>query len=307
MKNLVLTGAVAAILAACATAPQRSEQLEQARAEVQTLSQEPLAQQAAGKDLESARRSLQQADMALQQKQPPAVVDHYAYIARRHAEAGEARVSEAHSRQEVASADEERNKILMESRTRDATNAREQAATAQAQLANAQQQLADLQAKQTDRGVVVTLGDVLFDTGQATLKPGADLAMNRLATFLAANPQTRILIEGHTDSRGSDELNEALSERRARAVATELQSRGIPAEQLQTLGRGKAYPVASNDTAEGRQQNRRVEIVFSDAAGAVCAERAADSALRRICRMERRRPRDRAVARHSGAAEVHCR
>ena len=274
MKKLLLVGAVTAAIAACASAPQRSEQVEQARAEIQTLSQDPLAQQSAGKDLEAARKSLQDAELALQQKQPPAVVDHYAYLAKRHAEAGEARVSEAHSRQEVASAQEDRNKILMDSRSREAMNAQAQAeaaknqtAAAQAQLANAQQQLADLQAKQTDRGVVVTLGDVLFDTGQATLKPGATMALNRLATFLSANPQTKVLIEGHTDSRGGDDYNIGLSERRARAVATELQSRGISADQVQTLGRGKSYPVASNATPEGRQQNRRVEIVFSDASG----------------------------------------
>ncbi|MEA3178791.1 MAG: hypothetical protein QOI59_2314 [Gammaproteobacteria bacterium] len=274
MKKLLIAGAVVGALAACATAPQRSEQVEQARAEIQTLTQDPLAQQSAGKDLEAARKSLQDAEMALQQKRPPAVVDHYAYLAKRHAEAGEARVSEAHSRQEVARAEGDRNKILMDSRSREAMNAqaqtdaaKNQTAATQAQLANAQQQLADLQAKQTDRGVVVTLGDVLFDTGQATLKPGASLAMNRLATFLSSNPQTKVLIEGHTDSRGGEDYNIGLSERRARAVATELESRGISAGQVQTLGRGKAYPVASNDTAEGRQQNRRVEIVFSDAAG----------------------------------------
>jgi outer membrane protein OmpA-like peptidoglycan-associated protein len=274
MKKLLVVGAVAAALAACASAPQRSEQVEQARAEIQTLTQEPLAQQAAGKDLEAARKSLQDAEMSLQQKQPPAVVDHYAYLAKRHAEAGEARVSEARSRQEVASAQGDRDKILMDSRSREAMNAHAQAdaaknqtAATQAQLANAQQQLADLQAKQTDRGVVVTLGDVLFDTGQATLKPGADLAVNRLATFLSSNPQTKVLIEGHTDSRGSEDYNIGLSERRARAVSTALESRGISDAQIQTLGRGKAYPVASNETPEGRQQNRRVEIVFSDASG----------------------------------------
>ncbi len=286
MKKLVLVGAITAAIAACASVPQRSEPIERARAEIETLSQDPLAQQAAGTDLDSARKSLQDAETALQQKQPPAVVDHFAYLARRHAEAGEARVSEAHSRQEVARAQDERNKILMDSRTREATaaqaqadRARNEAAAAQAQLANAQQQLADLQAKQTDRGVVVTLGDVLFDTGQATLKPGANLAINRLATYLSANPQTRIIVEGHTDSRGSDEYNEALSERRARAVATELESRGVSAEQLQTLGRGKSFPVASNDTPEGRQQNRRVEIVFSDASGRFA--QGADRSLRR--------------------------
>jgi outer membrane protein OmpA-like peptidoglycan-associated protein len=260
MKRVILVGATAIVLAACASAPQRSEQLEQARAQIQTLSQDPLAQQAAGRDLEAARKSLQQAEIALQQKQPLATVDHLAYLARRHAEAGEARVSEAHSRQEVARAQEDRNKILMDARSRETQSA-------QAQLASAQQQLADLQAKKTDRGLVVTLGDVLFDTGQATLKPGANLALNRLATFLSANPQTKIIIEGHTDSRGSDEYNEVLSERRGRAVATELMSRGISADQLQALGRGKSYPVASNDTPEGRQRNRRVEIVFSDASG----------------------------------------
>jgi outer membrane protein OmpA-like peptidoglycan-associated protein len=274
MKEIILVGAITILLGACAAVPQRSDEVEQARAQMQSLSQEPLAQEAAGRDLEAARKSLQQAESALQQKQPPAVVDHLAYLARRHAEAGEARVSEARSRQEVARAQDDRNKILMDSRTREAQNAqaqadssKSQAQTAQAQLASAQQQLADLQAKQTDRGVVVTLGDVLFDTGQATLKPGATLALNRLATFLSANPQTRIIIEGHTDSRGSEEYNEVLSERRARAVATELMSRGISADQLQPLGRGKGYPVASNATPEGRQQNRRVEIVFSDSSG----------------------------------------
>ncbi|HET9390429.1 MAG TPA: OmpA family protein [Steroidobacteraceae bacterium] len=281
MKTVTVIGAVAIVLGACATAPQRNEQIEQARAAIDTLSQEPLAQQAASDDLQAARASLQQAEGALQQRQPPAIVDHLAYLARRHAEAGEARVTEAQAHQEVARAQGDRNKILLASRERQTQNAQLQAANAQAeaqsaksqalaaqtQLANAQQQLADLKAKQTDRGVVVTLGDVLFDTGQASLKPGASLSLDRLATYLKANPQTRVIIEGHTDSRGSDDYNQALSQRRAEAVATELESRGVPEDQYRTRGLGKAYPVASNDSAAGRQQNRRVEIVFSDASG----------------------------------------
>jgi outer membrane protein OmpA-like peptidoglycan-associated protein len=274
MKKLLIVGAVTAAVAACASPPQRSEQVEQARAEIQTLSQDPLAESAAGADLAAARKSMQSAEAALQQKQPPAVVDHYAYLAKRHAEAGEARAAEAHSRQEIAKANDERNQILMQARNRDAANAqtaaesaRNQAAAAQQQLANAQQELADLKAKQTDRGMVVTLGDVLFDTGKATLKPGAMESINRLATYLSQNPQTKVLVEGHTDSVGSDDYNIGLSERRARAVATELESRGISDSQIQTLGRGKDMPVASNDTPAGRQQNRRVEIVFSDASG----------------------------------------
>jgi len=274
MKKALLAGAVAAAIAGCASASQRSDQIEQARAQIETLSHDPLAQQAAGKDLDAARKSLQDAETAQREKQEPAVVGHYAYLAQRHAEAGEARVSEARSRQEVARGQDERNKVLLEAREREAQNAqaqaehaRSQTAATQAQLASAQQQLADLQAKQTDRGTVVTLSDVLFDTAQATLKPGADLALNRLATYLNGHPQTKVIIEGHTDSRGSEEYNAALSERRARSVATALETRGIPAEQIQTAGRGKAFPVASNDTPEERQQNRRVEIVFSDESG----------------------------------------
>jgi outer membrane protein OmpA-like peptidoglycan-associated protein len=215
-------------------------------------------------------------------------VDHLAYLALRHAQAGEARVSEARARQEIARAQEDRNKILLAARTREAQNAQAQAQSAQAQaqnaqvqadlaknaavaaqaqLASTQQQLADLQAKKTDRGMVVTLGDVLFDTAQATLKPGANLVIGRLAAFLNANPQTKILIEGHTDSRGTDEYNDALSERRARAVADALSERGVAQDSVRTRGRGKAFPVASNDTPEGRQQNRRVEIIFSDPSG----------------------------------------
>lgn len=295
MKKLILVATGAFALAACVTQPQRSESIEQARAEIDALQQDPLSQQASANDLDLARKKLAQAESAFAAHEPSPLVDHLAYLARRHAEAGEARASEAHYRQVVAHARDDRDKILMEARTREANNAHAQAnaardqaetarqqaetarqqadaakseaAAAAAQLSDAQKQLADLQAKKTDRGVVVTLGDVLFDTGKATLKPGADLALNRLATYLANNPDTRVMIEGHTDSRGSDDYNLGLSQRRAQAVATALESRGIAASQVQILGRGKDYPVASNETPEGRQQNRRVEIVFSDASG----------------------------------------
>lgn len=288
MKRLIFVGMNAALLAACVSAPQRNEQIEEARAQIQILSEDPLAQQAAARDLETARGKLQEAEGAQQRHEPPTVVDHLAYLARRHAEAGEARTSEARSREEVARGEHDRNQVLLDARSREAQRAKNQALeakdqaqqakeqaqaatdealAAQAALSDAQRELADLQAKKTDRGMVVTLGDVLFDTGQASLKPGAGLILTRLADFMNANPQTKLIIEGHTDSRGSDEYNEALSQRRAQAVATELISRGVPTQNLQTMGRGKNYPVATNDTPEGRQQNRRVEIVFSDASG----------------------------------------
>ncbi len=270
MKNrisLACTATVALLAAACASTPQHSDQVDQARAEVATLAQEPLAQQAAADDLKAAQQRLQEAETALQDRRPPAVVDHLAYLARRHAEAGEARVEALRAQQQVAHAQDERNRLLLAQRSRETQAARDEAAAAQTRLAQTQQELAELQAKQTDRGAVVTLGDVLFDTGQATLKPGAELSLDRLAQYLRDHPDTRIIIEGHTDNRGSDAYNDALSERRAEAVENALERRGVSADAMRAIGRGKAYPVATNDTSDGRQQNRRVEIVFSDNAG----------------------------------------
>ena len=265
-KIIVVTG-LAALLAACASAPQRNDQLEQARVEVQNLSADPLAQQAASDDLAAARASLDQADGAFQQKAPPEKVDQLAYLATRHAQAGEARISEARARQEVAKAQHDRDRILLAARERETQNAKTEAAVAQTQLANARQELLDLQAKQTNRGLVMTLSDVLFDTGRATLKPGADRDMDRLAQALKDNGNTKMIIEGHTDSVGGDDYNMELSQRRAEAVADALQMRGVPADRYQVKGLGKAFPVASNETQAGRQQNRRVEIIFSDDSG----------------------------------------
>lgn len=281
MNRITVSAAVLAILAACATTPMHSDRLDEARAEVEKLSADPLAQQTAGKDVEQARSNLQQAETALQQRKPQVDVDHLAYLALRHAQSGEARISEARARQEVAQAQEERNRVQLQAREKEVQNARSatenakntaaaaqsEAASAQSQLASAQQELRDLQAKQTERGMVMTLSDVLFDTGQATLKPGAGRALDRLAHFLKDSSGTHVIIEGHTDSVGTDDYNLALSQRRAQAVADALSARGVSTDRVETKGLGKSYPVATNDSQAGRQQNRRVEIVFSDEAG----------------------------------------
>ena len=260
LLRFVPLGSGILLLAACATTPPQSSVLEEARTEVSTLAADPLAQQAAGPDLQSARNALQQAEAAQQQKQPIEDVNSLAYLALRNAQAGKARVAEAQAHQQITQAQSEREKTLLAARE-------QQVQSAKAQLSETQQQLADLKAKQTDRGMVVTMGDVLFDTGQATLKPGAQLTVERLAKFLVSNPETRVRIEGFTDSTGSQEFNELLSQRRADAVARALRDQDVPGSQLQAVGRGEAFPVASNSTTAGRQQNRRVEIVFSDKDG----------------------------------------
>ncbi|MDE2147842.1 MAG: DUF4398 and OmpA-like domain-containing protein [Burkholderiales bacterium] len=170
---------------------------------------------------------------------------------------------------------------------RSASDARAQADQAQRAAAASQQQTSDVQAqadavqarlqaelqamnaRKTDRGLVVTIGDLLFATDRAQLKPGGELNVQRLASFLNDHPQRRARIEGFTDSTGSAGHNQRLSARRADAVRAALMGLGVDGSRLATQGYGESYPVAGNDSAGGRQSNRRVEVILSDGSGAI--------------------------------------
>lgn len=138
----------------------------------------------------------------------------------------------------------------------------ERAARAKAAADQLTRELSDLKAKQTERGIVLTIGDVLFATAKADLSSDALRSVDKLADFLQKYPNRNVLIEGHTDSVGSDEYNLGLSQRRADSVKETLTSKGIGEERIATKGYGKKYPVASNETAAGKQQNRRVEVII---------------------------------------------
>jgi outer membrane protein OmpA-like peptidoglycan-associated protein len=163
---------------------------------------------------------------------------------------------------EAAAADAARNDARA-SDQRAALNAQQNEAS-QRHAQELQSALADLQAKKTDRGLVITLGDVLFATGQAELKPGARRSLDKLSNFMQQYPQRTVRIEGFTDSVGSDVSNQRLSEHRADAVRDALTDAGVARDRIQTRGLGKSSPVADNDTATGRQQNRRVEVIISE-------------------------------------------
>jgi outer membrane protein OmpA-like peptidoglycan-associated protein len=251
MKIGLVIGAasIACALLACAAEPAIDTQLlEQARGEVQTLGENPGASEVASRELANARDSLSHAETALKEKNSTDV-DHYSYIAIRQAKTGAARVAEQLGRQRLTQFKGERERVLLEARN--------------AEL-EAQSKLA---AEQTERGMVLMLSGVLFDTGKATLKPGAGPTLDRVSAYLTQYPKTRLIVEGHTDNRGSEATNRELSQQRAQAVADALAMRGIPRERIDSVGRGPDFPVASNATVEGRQLNRRVEMVFSDDAG----------------------------------------
>jgi len=148
--------------------------------------------------------------------------------------------------------------------------ARQAAAKAEAEKAELRAQLLSqlnsiLQTRDSARGLIVNMSDVLFDTGSATLKPGAREKLAKISGILLAHPGLTLQIEGHTDSVGTDEFNQQLSERRADSVRDFLAEQGVPGSAITARGFGKTQPVASNDTPEGRQRNRRVELVVNGA------------------------------------------
>jgi outer membrane protein OmpA-like peptidoglycan-associated protein len=284
--------AVLLALAACTTTPERIAELDQARATVETLESHPMARQAASAQLTKAREALRRADTAVENGEPLELIRHEAYLARRNAEVGLQMTSEAEAAEAISQGEVRRQEVQLQARTVEAERAQRLAeqramqAERSAQEAEASQSIAEaaiseanrlaeelnalegeLEAQQTERGLVLTLGDVLFDTAGSDLKEGAEVSMDRLAAFLKDNPERRLLVEGHTDARGSEEFNRELSGRRADAVTEALVQRGIPSERLRSAGLGEGFPVASNDTSAGMQQNRRVEIVVSNPDG----------------------------------------
>lgn len=167
----------------------------------------------------------------------------------------------------------QRESARLDSRTReadqahkDAKAANEDAEQTRQRNADLQQQLAELNAKKTDRGMVITLGDLLFETGKSELKSSTISNLDKLSTFLTENQDRTLIIEGYTDNVGSDEYNLGLSQRRAEAVQIYLVNKGIASDRMIVSGKGETVPVASNDSAMGRQQNRRVEVVLPDSA-----------------------------------------
>jgi len=197
-----------------------------------------------------------------------------AQMERERAEMAQAQAQAAQQQAQNAQAQAESSQQQAEMARQQAMAERERVAAAERQAADEaaksqklQQELQGLQTKADARGMVVTLGDVVFDTGKADLQEGGRRAVARLASVLKEHPERKVLVEGFTDSTGSPGLNMALSEERADAVRAALVSQGVPSDRIITRGYGEAYPVAGNQTPAGRQLNRRVEIVFSDANG----------------------------------------
>ena len=180
---------------------------------------------------------------------------------RRELQSAQSQAESAKLQAESAKSQAEMAKTEAERARAEAMTMKSEAEKSQAENDQLMKEVSELKGKETDRGLVLTLGDVLFDTGKADLSPQANASIDKLAHFLLNHPARTLAIEGHTDSVGSEDYNYGLSLRRAEAIKGALVAKGVSSDRIEAKGLGKKFPVASNATPQGRQLNRRVEVV----------------------------------------------
>ena len=294
LNHLMSAATISAlILSGCAAGPVRDPGTERAREALTRLQSEPeLASRATG-----AISEAETAVIDAEASTDSATASQLGYLAEKKVEIARSLAERRYAEDQRNMSSVERERIRLAARTHEADVARADAERSQDQAERAKRQagvaieeagiakqqanaaniaaeqsrlesedikrqMSELNAKMTDRGMVLTLGDVLFASGQADLKPGATAKLGKLVTFLNKYSDRTVTIEGHTDSVGSNDFNLALSQHRSESVKTYLVSQGIASSRISATGMGKSLPVASNDNAAGRQQNRRVEIII---------------------------------------------
>jgi outer membrane protein OmpA-like peptidoglycan-associated protein len=282
-RNTLIAVAVAsALMAACSNAPVKPDgasalrsKLTQLQANAELASRAPLA--------------IKEADDAVTAAEAPqrdvAMTEHLVFMANRKIDVAQALGESRLAVDQRKTLSEQREAMRLQSRTAEADSANLQATLAKADAINQknqadiarsdtaearknavelQSQIDELHAKSTERGLVLTLGDVLFETNASRLNSGGTTNLVKLAGFLNKYPTRNVAIEGYTDSVGSGSYNQALSQRRADAVKSYLVSQGIDAARVTSTGQGESSPTGDNSTADGRQQNRRVEVIIEN-------------------------------------------
>ncbi len=282
IRHLVFAVSTALALAACASTPRgTAPEIARLQSELHRLHGDPRIAPTAAAELANADAAV---DTLVRdgRRLDRELFDHGVYLADRLIRTAEAEGLARFAEQHAQDLGREREQLLAEARTRDLAIARADASAAAAAARDAQldaeqqrlaadqarldadaarAQLAELQARETERGLVVTLGDVLFETGRAELKPGATRNLDQLAEALRSDDRSQVAIEGHTDSTGSRNFNLDLSLHRAQSVQAYLIGHGVNPARITVRGMGPDFPVADNASSGGRLQNRRVEVI----------------------------------------------
>jgi OOP family OmpA-OmpF porin len=233
------------LIAACTSEPPRA--LERARTDYQQTMHDPAVRSYASADLFAAQNLLQQAENTWEEDEDFDETSHLSYLTTLKLELARANAEHAALEKDFEKFSTQKDNIRLEARDAE---------------------IQKLKAKKVPEGILVTLGDVLFDTARADLKAGTLQKLYPLVDYLKQHSDTMVKIEGYTDSRGSASYNEELSYRRAEAVRSFLASNGISPQRMTVQGMGENFPIASNSTSAGRQQNRRVDVTITDASKA---------------------------------------
>ena len=269
------------LITACGGPPANNPLLDTARSDFEAAERDSSIVVFAPVALKEAEEELMRSMTLWEAKADKVLIEHHAYLASQKTAIARETANLNLAQIEIERAEPERQRVLIdirraaaeraESRANSALRAAQQerldAERARQRAEELEKRVNELEAERTERGLVLTLGDVLFDFDQAGLRSGAVRTVENLADFMREYPDRKIMIEGFTDSIGSDWYNEELSRKRADSVREALLSRGIATNRIEIVGFGKRYPVASNQTEAGRQQNRRVEVIISDVNG----------------------------------------
>ncbi len=245
------------VITACGGAPKKVDSLESAQAAYSTASSNEVVVRHAASEMDDARNALAKAEKNWKNDGKRSRTEHYAYVASQKIKIAELIAQRKEDDARLETMDLKRQRVQLEARSQEVDRAREEALAMQ-------QQLEAMQAQITARGIVATLGDVLFDSGEAGLKETSSVNIDKIASFMNRFPERTAIVEGHTDNLGTDDFNLDLSRSRAHSVRAALVARGIDGSRISTQGMGEVAPVADNNTTQGRQQNRRVEVIFPD-------------------------------------------
>jgi outer membrane protein OmpA-like peptidoglycan-associated protein len=260
-KPLIMALGSALILAACANSPKSPSGAVAARERLVQLQNDPALASRVSVAIREADDAVTAAEVPMKDKVKS---DHLVFVATREVDVAWAQAKTRQLEDQRAGLSERRDSERLESRTREADRAIDAAAQARADAEAARREIDELNAKETERGLVVTLGDMLFETGNAQLTGNAFANLGKLSNFLNKYPERTLVIEGHTDSVGSESSNQSLSQRRADSVRQYLLQQGVAANRLTAVGQGENSPVASNDSTSGRALNRRVEVIIAN-------------------------------------------
>ena len=276
-----------ALLAGCASTPEENAELKEVNRYYERVQQSYSLSEQAPLEFEIARENVEKLNEMVDDGKNKTKIDQQIYITKRKIDIAKVAAEEKIAKSKISSAESRRKDIIIAAKTNEAQKAKSAAAVLASQAIEAESELSAMQArtrqlenevqelstKVTERGLVLSLSNILFELNEAKLKSGSERSISRVAEFLQEYPGHNILIEGFTDSSGEESYNQTLSENRAKAVKDSLVEMGISPSQINTRGYGESYPVASNETQSGRQQNRRVEIVIAKDAQTGVSER----------------------------------